>query len=161
MSKTRKILVPIILVLGLIQFIPHNRKAVSVDSNAAFTTANVEVQNILDKACMDCHSNTSVYPWYSNVVPLNYWIDNHINEGREHLNFSEWNSYPLADRTEMIEEITEVINEKEMPLLSYWLIHWDAKLTDAERKTLVDFFTTFEGGTYSRAGAESGEDDDD
>jgi hypothetical protein len=161
MSKTRKILVPIILVLGLIQFIPHNRKAVPVDSNAAFTTANVEVQNILDKACMDCHSNTSVYPWYSNVVPLNYWIDNHINEGRENLNFSEWNSYPLADRAEMIEEITEVINEKEMPLLSYWLIHWDAKLTDAERKTLVDFFTTFEGGNYSRAGAESGEDDDD
>jgi hypothetical protein len=164
MSKTRKILVPIVLILGLIQFIPSKRAIVEVNPVDSFKTDNAEVKSILDKACMDCHSFESKYPWYAHVVPVSTFLDNHINEGREHLNFSEWNTYPTADRNEIIGEIIEVVNEKEMPLLSYWLIHWDAKLTDAERKTLVDYFTTFEGGNFSTGadGAEGeGEGDDD
>lgn len=140
MSKTRKILVPFILVLGLVQFIPQDREIVAVNEAFTFKTDNMEVQNILEKACMDCHSNTTSYPWYANVVPVNYLLDNHIKEGREHLNFSEWNSYPEGDQEHMSEEIVEVISEKEMPMLTYWLVHWDAKLTDAERKILVDYF---------------------
>jgi len=142
MSKTRKILVPIILVIGLIQFIPHDREIATVDPAIAFTTDNAEVQNILDKACMDCHSNSTTYPWYANVVPVNYFLANHINEGREHLNFSEWKSYPLEDQKHVSKEIVEVVGEKEMPMLFYWLIHWDAKLTDAERTTLTEYFKT-------------------
>ena len=167
MSLAKKILIPIVLILGLIQFIPSKRAIVEADPVNAFKTDNAEVKSILDKACMDCHSFESKYPWYAHVVPVSTFLDKHINEGRENLNFSEWNTYPIADRTEMIQEIIEVMNEKEMPLLTYWLIHWDAKLTDVERKTLVDFFTTFEGGNYSGAGTEGsdgeveGEDDDD
>ncbi|MBP9151142.1 MAG: heme-binding domain-containing protein [Flavobacteriales bacterium] len=140
MSKTRKILVPIVLILGLIQFIPFERKTVAVDESAKFKTDNIEVQNILDKACMDCHSNESKYPWYAEVVPVNYFLDNHITEGREHLNLSEWNALSAEDRKDAIKEIGEVIEKKEMPMLTYWLIHWDAKLTDAERATLVEYF---------------------
>lgn len=140
MSKTRKILVPIVLILGLIQFIPFEREIKAVDPAAKFTTDNIEVQNILDKACMDCHSNETEYPWYSNVVPVNYWLQNHIIEGNEHLNFSEWNTLSDEDRNHAIEEINEVVKKKEMPMLFYWLIHWDAKLTDAERATLVAYF---------------------
>lgn len=140
MSKTRKILVPIILILGVIQFIPNERKIVAVDDSAKFITDNIEVKNILDKACMDCHSNETKYPWYANVTPVNYWIDGHIEEGREHLNFSEWNSLSEEDRRHAIKETIEVVHEKEMPMLFYWLIHWDAKLTDAERETLVTYF---------------------
>ncbi|MCF8464297.1 MAG: heme-binding domain-containing protein [Flavobacteriales bacterium] len=140
MSKTKKILVPIVLILGLIQFIPYQRIEIPVDASAKFTTDNVEVQNILDKACMDCHSNETKYPWYANVVPVNYFLANHITEGTEHLNFSEWNSYPLEDQKHAAEEIVEVVEKKEMPMLFYWLIHWDAKLTDAERDALVTYF---------------------
>lgn len=140
MSKTRKILVPIVLILGLIQFIPHEREVVETVVSAKFATDNLEVQNILDKACMDCHSNETKYPWYANVVPVNYWLEGHVKEGREHLNFSTWNDQPLADQQHMAEEIVEVVGKKEMPMLFYWLIHWDAKLTDAERATLVDYF---------------------
>lgn len=89
---------------------------------------------------MDCHSNATIYPWYANVVPVNYFLDNHIKEGREHLNFSEWKSYPLEDQKHASKEIVEVVEEKEMPMLFYWLIHWNAKLTDAERETLVAYF---------------------
>lgn len=140
MSKTRKILVPIILILGVIQFIPNERKTVETVPEMAFKTDNADVNNILNKACMDCHSNQSEYPWYANVVPVNYFIDNHIVEGREHVNFSEWNALSQKDREHAIEEIVEMVETKEMPMLSYWLVHWEAKLTDAERATLVEYF---------------------
>lgn len=140
MSKTRKILVPLILILGLIQFIPHEHPQATAEASAAFATDNAEVQSILDKACMDCHSNNTAYPWYAEVTPVNMWIDGHIEEGREHLNFSEWNSLSEEDRRHAIKETIEVVHEKEMPMLFYWLIHWDAKLTDAERETLVTYF---------------------
>ena len=142
MSKTRKILVPIILILGAVQFIPHQRETADTDVASKFTTDNIEVQNILDKACMDCHSNGTEYPWYANIAPVNFWLDGHIKEGREHLNFSEWNSYPLEDQKHVAKEIVEVVGKKEMPMLFYWLIHWDAKLTDAERTTLTEYFKT-------------------
>lgn len=140
MSKTRKILVPLILILGLIQFIPHEHPQATADASAAFTIDNADVQSILDKACMDCHSNNTTYPWYAEVTPVNMWIDGHIENGRDHLNFSEWNSLSVADRKHAVKEIVEVVEKKEMPMLFYWLIHWDAKLTDAERETLVTYF---------------------
>ena len=141
MTKTHKILSPIILILGLIQFIPHEREITILDETAKFTTENIEVQNILTKACMDCHSNETIYPWYANVTPLNFWLEGHVKEGREHLNFSEWNSYPAEDKKHITKEIVEVVGKKEMPMLFYWLIHWEAKLTDAERETLIDYFS--------------------
>lgn len=142
MSKTRKVIVPIVLLIGVIQFIPFERSTVESEPNMAFRTTNAEVENILQKACMDCHSNQTEYPWYANVVPVNYFLENHIVEGREHLNFSEWNSLPESDREHAVKEIVEVVEKKEMPMLPYWLVHWDAKLTDAERQTLVAYFKT-------------------
>lgn len=140
MSKTRKIIVPIVLALGLVQFIPHDREEVSTDATQAFETDNAEVRSILDKACMDCHSNETTYPWYANITPVNYWIDGHIEHGREELNFSEWKSYPVEDQKHLAKEAAEIVEKKEMPMLFYWLIHWDAKLTDEERKTLIEHF---------------------
>ncbi len=140
MSKTRKILVPIVLILGVIQFIPHEHPTATANLSDMIVVDNAEVKGILDKACMDCHSNETQYPWYAEVTPVNMWIDGHIEHGREHLNFSEWNSLSEEDRRHAIKETIEVVHEKEMPMLFYWLIHWDAKLTDAERETLVDYF---------------------
>lgn len=140
MSKTRKILVPIVLIFGAIQFIPHEHPTVTAHVSDKIVVDNVEVKSILDKACMDCHSNETKYPWYAEVTPINMWIDGHIEHGRGHLNLSEWNSLPEEDRRHAIKETIEVVHEKEMPMLFYWLIHWDAKLTDAERETLVEYF---------------------
>lgn len=140
MSKTRKILVPIVLILGIIQFIPHEHPTATADASDMIVVENAEVKSILDKACMDCHSDNTTYPWYAEITPVNMWIDGHIEHGREHLNYSEWNSLSEEDRRHAIKETIEVVHEKEMPMLFYWLIHWDAKLTDAERETLVDYF---------------------
>jgi hypothetical protein len=164
MSKTRKFLVPLVLILGLIQFIPHKHPVATADASAAYTPNNAELKNILDKACMDCHSNETKYPWYAQVTPINMWIDGHIEEGREHLNFSEWNTASDADRAHMSEEIVEVVHEKEMPMLFYWLIHWDAKLSDVERQVIVDHFSARQSESHPISVSESSEfdgDDDD
>jgi hypothetical protein len=159
MSKAKKIIVPIVLILGVIQFIPHEREYITINTAADFRPENAdEVMAILKTACYDCHSYETKYPWYANVVPVNYWLDNHVAEGREHLNFSEWNTYPVSDQQHAAEETVEVVTKKEMPMLSYWLVHWDAKLTDAQRQTLIDYFGKLSGGA---AGGRGGEYEDD
>lgn len=140
MSKSKKILIAIIAILVVIQFIPHEMSTAEVNPVEEFSSDNEELTNILQTACYDCHSNETTYPWYASIAPVNYWLDGHVEHGREHLNFSEWNTYPIADQRHAAKEIVEVVEKKEMPMLFYWLIHWDAKLTDAERKVIVDHF---------------------
>jgi hypothetical protein len=142
MSKTKKTLIAIVIVFGLVQFIPDSRPEVKMDATLAFEPKDVEVQSILKKACMDCHSNETTYPWYASIAPVNYWIDGHIEDGREVLNFSEWKSYPVEDQKHLAKEAAEIVENKEMPMLFYWLIHWDAKLTDEERTTLIEHFNS-------------------
>ncbi|MBI1288756.1 MAG: cytochrome C [Flavobacteriales bacterium] len=161
MSKTRKILVPIVLILGAIQFIPHQHPQATTTEGERFTTDVAEVRNLLDVACMDCHSDQTRYPWYAEVTPINFWLDHHIEEGREHLNFSEWNSLSMADRRHAIKETIEVLEKKEMPLWTYWIVHWDAKLTDAERSILLDYFKNYKVEASATATASDGKTDTD
>lgn len=97
------------------------------------------VQVILKKACNDCHSNTTVYPWYSYIQPSASFLKNHIDEGRHELNFSDWKIYEAKKQRRKLAEVCEEVQSKAMPLPSYLWIHWDAKLTDAEIKTLCDW----------------------
>jgi len=126
--------------LGIAQFIPHKWQAVEVNLSKVFTTKNTEVDAILRKACYDCHSNETEYPWYGDVVPVFFFLQNHIQEGRERLNFSVWKNYPPADQKQLEKDIVKVVQEKEMPMLTYWIIHWEAKITEEERKALVAYF---------------------
>ena len=137
------------------QFISAKREPVEVNPVADFQPENAtDLMNILHKACYDCHSYETKYPWYAGIAPVSFFLNNHIEEGREHLNFSEWNTYPIKDQQHIAEEIVEVVKEKEMPMLSYWLVHWDAKLTDAERAVITSYF----GGA---TGDHAEEEDDD
>jgi hypothetical protein len=92
----KKIGLGILIVIVLLQFIPTKKNQTSiVSSNSIEQKYNTpeNVQAILKKACFDCHSNNTVYPWYSHIQPIGFWLNNHINEGKEELNFSEFNSY--------------------------------------------------------------------
>ncbi|MCB0126541.1 MAG: heme-binding domain-containing protein, partial [Caldilineaceae bacterium] len=92
-----------------------------------------ETRAIAQRACYDCHSNETVWPWYSYVAPVSLRVADHVAEGREHLNFSEW------DRAnEGLEEILETINKGEMPLSDYLLMHPEAKLTAEEQRALTE-----------------------
>jgi hypothetical protein len=106
----------------------------------ALTSANSEVANSLKIACYDCHSNQPTYPWYSNIAPVSWWIKHHIDEGSHHLNFSIWGTYKEKRKNHKLDECIEMIEEGEMPMSSYTIMHSEAKLTDAQKLQLVEFF---------------------
>lgn len=137
MKKPFKIALGIaVAVLVLIQLVPVDR------SNPPVTAAlhpEGEVGEVLRAACMDCHSNETVWPWYSRVAPVSIFLARHVEEGREHLNLSTFGEADLREQDHMLEEVVEVLEEGEMPLRSYALGHPEARLTDAQRRLLMDW----------------------
>jgi hypothetical protein len=97
------------------------------------------VKAILSKACDDCHSNETQYPWYANIQPVAWWLNDHIKDGKRHLNFNEFDGYRIARQYKKLEECIEQVKEGEMPLSSYTLIHKEAVLSDAEKQTLFNW----------------------
>lgn len=139
----KKISIGLLALLILIQFIPAEKNE-SNDTEFDITKSyNVpdNVSMLLQGACNDCHSNLTRYPWYSNIQPVKYMLADHVNEGKSHLNFSTFTKLPLAVQNHKFEETIEMVEEKEMPLESYTYLglHPEAKLTDEERKILVDW----------------------
>ena len=102
------------------------------------------VKNLLQAACYDCHSNNTNYPWYTNIQPVGWWLNNHVEDGKNHLNFNEFvNIPPKGNRStkerqlKKLEEIKETIEEGEMPLGSYTLIHKEARLNPEQKDEIV------------------------
>jgi len=96
-----------------------------------------QIAQTLKKACYDCHSFETEYPWYASISPLSWWIQDHIDHGRSHLNFSTWNDYSVSEARHKLEEIQEEISEDQMPLKSYRLGHPEARLSKEERDELI------------------------
>lgn len=142
---TKKIILGLVILLVLIQFIRIDKTNPPVDKAKDFITLTQpsdEVKGILINSCYDCHSNESTYPWYTNVAPVSWWVKNHINEGREHLNFSEWGNYTEKRQQHKLDECIEEVHEGEMPLSTYTLIHKTAALSPAQQETLNTWITT-------------------
>ncbi len=138
----RKILLSILLVLIVIQFFhPSKNQSTELLSTDITKVHNVPetVMTILKTSCYDCHSNNTVYPWYNNIQPVAWWLNNHVKEGKEHLNFSDFGSYSEKKAKHKLQEVKEVIEENEMPLTSYTIIHRDAQLNDAQKKQVIDW----------------------
>ncbi|MDP3471180.1 MAG: heme-binding domain-containing protein [Algoriphagus sp.] len=139
----KKITLGLIVLLVLIQFIPAERNE-SNDTEFDITKSYDVPDNvamILKGACNDCHTNLTRYPWYSNIQPVKYMLADHVNEGKRKWNLSTFTKLPLAVQNHKFEEVVEMVEEKEMPLPSYTYLglHPEAKLTDEERKILVDW----------------------
>ena len=138
----RKILLSILLVLIVIQFFhPSKNQSTELLSTDITKVHNVPetVMTILKTSCYDCHSNNTVYPWYNNIQPVAWWLNNHVKEGKDHLNFSDFGSYPEKKAKHKLQEVKEVIEENEMPLTSYTIIHRDAQLNDTQKKQVIDW----------------------
>jgi hypothetical protein len=95
-----------------------------------------DVAGILRESCYDCHSNNTRYPWYAEVMPAGWFLDGHVTDGKEHLNFSEFANGNLRRQYHKLEEISEMVGEGEMPLQSYLLLHRGAALSEAQKETL-------------------------
>jgi hypothetical protein len=135
-AKAAKYGIPVVfLLLAAIQFIQPGRGVAFVDPARSFEAVGKpsgEVASVLRRACYDCHSNATVWPWYSRVAPVSWLIASDVNEGRARLNFSEWSFYsPERSRTRLVEMCREV-RKRAMPPLSYRLMHPEATLTDED-----------------------------
>jgi len=138
----KKILLVLIIVLIAIQFIRPQKNVHPARQTAHISTiyaVPADVDTILAKACNDCHSNNTRYPWYNNIQPVAWWLKSHVDDGRSELNFDEFASYRAGKQYHKLEEVKEQIEKDEMPLSSYTLIHTDAKLTDAEKQELINW----------------------
>ena len=137
----KKIATIVVVLLIFIQFFKPERN-LSDDQSHHISTKYAfpeEIAAISKAACDDCHSNKTTYTWYANVQPAAWWLSNHVNEGKKHLNFSEFTIRRIAVQNHKLEEIVEMVEEGEMPLKSYtWLgLHPDAKLTQDQKSKLI------------------------
>jgi hypothetical protein len=144
----------ILVVLVLIQFIPINRTNPPVTREVRWDSQ--ETRDLAKRACFDCHSNESDWPWYSHIAPVSFWLANHIFEGRNRLNFSEWDK-PNAK----LEDVEETVKEGNMPPWYYTPIHAGARLTqDETNRLLAGLQATFQQDPPipgDREGGEGGE----
>lgn len=136
----KKILIILLLLFVAVQFIPRSvanlKPGISEQDIRHAHAVDAEVMRILERSCYDCHSNHTNYPWYSNVQPLSWWIGEHIDEGKEELNFSEFKSYSLRRQYHKLEEIEEQTEDGDMPLKSYTLIHRGTELSEQEKQKI-------------------------
>jgi hypothetical protein len=98
---------------------------------------NEQVQIIFNKACNDCHSNKTNYPWYANIQPVAWWLADHVEDGKHELNVDSFKAYSLRKQYHKLEETIDQVKKGAMPLESYTRMHAQAKLTDAERNVLT------------------------
>jgi len=144
-----KIVIATVLIFISIQFFQINTRNPDIVPQNDFTniySPPQQIQTILRTACYDCHSNETDYPWYASVAPVSWWIKDHIEHARGHLNFSTWNDYSVSEANHALEEITEEVQEKAMPLKSYQIAHSEARLSDEERKLLVEWIRSLTSG---------------
>lgn len=143
MKRFFKFLVIGLLVLFVLaQFYPHPKPNDSGNNTHSISTVHLvpdSVQLLLRTSCYDCHSNSTYYPWYYKIQPVAYWLGNHIDEGKRELNFSEFGNYGISKQFNKLRGIAHEIEDGEMPLTSYTLIHTNASLSDAQKKTITSW----------------------
>jgi hypothetical protein len=138
----KKILIGLLFIFIFLQFIRPARnisegRSSNHISNKYAVPANVGT--VLEKACYDCHSNNTVYPWYANIQPVGLWLDDHVKEGKGELNLDEFLTYSPKKAHHKLEEVIEMVKEGEMPLNSYTWIHKNAILSQDEKTALTDW----------------------
>src|SRR4051812_10219434 len=136
----KRFLWALVIVFIVIQFF-HPEKNISAAQSMNHITKKftlpVDVENTLKKSCGDCHSNNTVYPWYFNVQPVAWWLADHIEEGKGEINFDEFATYSLRRQFKKFKEIKEQVEEDEMPISSYTLIHRDAVLSAEQKQAVI------------------------
>jgi hypothetical protein len=140
MKIFKKVLVGLLVLLIIIQFFhpaKNTSSVISPDRMAAVYAVPAHVDTILRKACNDCHSNNTKYPWYNNIQPVAWWLDDHVREGKRGLNFDEFATYRISKQYHRMQDIIDLVKKDEMPLSSYTLVHTDAELTEQEKSSLI------------------------
>ncbi|PVW13739.1 heme-binding domain-containing protein [Marixanthomonas spongiae] len=138
-----KIILLILLVAFVaIQFIPASRNISDTVPKTDFMEVNkvpATIQNKLQMSCYDCHSNNTDYPWYNKIQPAAWFLEDHIKEGKDELNFNEWGDYSARRKNSKLRSIISQIEDDKMPLDSYTIIHRDARLSETDQKEIIKY----------------------
>jgi len=140
----KKIAYGLLAALVIIQFFrPEKNLSTAKSPNDISNkyTLSADVEGILKTSCYDCHSNNTVYPWYFNIQPVAWWLQDHVNEGKRELDFSEFLTYSPKKARHKLEEVNDLVKEGEMPLASYTIIHRNAKLSEEQKLTIANWAT--------------------
>jgi hypothetical protein len=138
----KRIFLGLLVVFVLIQLYRPSRENPPIDQAKTIEQSIAIPQNveaILSRSCNDCHSSKTTWPWYSNIAPVSWMLAEHIKDGRNELNFSQWRDFSARKKRKKLEEICEQVNKGDMPLPSYLWIHRDAKLSPADKTLLCDW----------------------
>jgi hypothetical protein len=142
MPRIKKTLLVLLVVIIAIQFIQTARnksgQVLSADISKTYHPPK-NVQAILKESCYDCHSNNTIYPWYSNIQPFGWWLASHIRRGKAELNFSEFGNYSSYKQRSKLFAIAKSIEDGTMPFPSYSLIHKNARLTKEQKGIVIDW----------------------
>jgi len=111
----------------------------AAQSVQATATVPPEVDAVIRRACFDCHSSETRWPWYSGVAPMAWGVADHVSEGRAEMNFSEWGKYPARKRIAILGKICDEVREGKMPLKQYLWLHRDATLSEGDWKAVCDW----------------------
>lgn len=138
MKIVKKILVVLLIALVLIQFYRPEKNNAEYRDVAAFeaeTNVTGNIKTIMENNCYNCHSNKTDYPWYAQIAPASFFISHHIEEGNEHFNISQWQTYSYKKKDHKLEELIEEVEEGEMPLDSYTWTH--GSITEEEKEVVI------------------------
>lgn len=130
----------LLIIFIIAQFFGPERNEGNVTTFDAFlqeTNPPKDVRDVLTETCFDCHSDHTRYPWYDKITPVNYWLAEHIQDGKKHFNISKWDDYSTKKKDHKFEELIEMVEDKEMPLESYTYTHSEARLTDDQINSVV------------------------
>jgi len=140
MKAVKIILLALAVIFIAIQFIPGGLPENKPEDERSIVHSDLVTENVLTQlrtSCFDCHSNQTSFPWYSKLAPTSWWLAGHINDGKSHLNFSEWEDNSRREKIGLLEEIKGEVDAGEMPLKSYLIVHRDARLNAEEVAALV------------------------
>jgi len=128
------------IVLIGIQFVPNELPAVEISNPGDIIQSGIVTQELaalLKTSCYSCHSNETVYPWYSHIAPSSWLVAKDVREGRKELNFSEWQNQDLMAKLGKLDDIIQEIEEGTMPMGIYVLMHPSAKIDDGQRELII------------------------
>lgn len=154
MKKFGIVVLVILILLQAYRPAKNESQKMDHDISVKYAVPN-DVKQILAKACNDCHSNHTNYPWYNNIEPIGMILANHVNDGKRHLNFNEFSSYSIGRQYKKLDECIDEIKEGGMPINTYTWIHKDAKLNEAEKQQLFNFFNSTRDSIKAKYPADS------
>lgn len=144
----KKIAIAVVGILVIMQFFGIDKTVKPVNKETDFLATMqppAEIAKLIKTSCYDCHSEQTEYPWYTNVAPISWWIGHHIEEGREHLSFSNWAKYDQKKAIHKLEEFYEEVEEGEMPLNSYTWMHAEASLSKEDKDKMLNWVKSLPG----------------